>query len=428
MKAVSRGALIVGAGVLILSGLILFGTGGEDGTKESTLFKTNWEMIEYVPAADYYSEEEPTSDGTGDQKLSALPPKSVLKGKASAGAKGAAPHSPEIQSPEPEPKGRLALKFIRRPGLYRDQFEVLTPWGGVPGAREVRRRGAGTVRNIFTTWGKLIVKGIYSQAEAGDPVRLGLTGGAPRVLLFGSRARAPVTVILGRKRANGQMFIKSDQDGESLYLVPATEDFRNSYLAYRERRVLTYPAKSYTSRMNVRHAGQSVLLKQRRVEVKGTEQPEWTDAVGRTIANGRVTGLETGLKQVNISRFPDEPALRGYGDPEELWQQAGEPLVAEVAIHGGDVIKIEYRIPRTTISPGGSQLVLLRNSLDGTVDFADRTQYDALARALRDVVAEQKRLDMIEKARANPSQKQPGAKAPGSLRPALPVPVPRPKR
>ena len=419
MNSFGRGALIIGVGVSALAGLILFGSGGDEGSKESTLFKTNWDMIEYVPAADYYSLEEPTTDGT---PVTPPSPKSekLRQPPGSPGRMGASPNP----SPAEETKGRLALKFIRRSGLFRDQFEVLTPFGGERGAREVRRRGSGAVRNIFATWGKLVVKGIYTQAEAGDPVRLGLSGGAPRVLLYESRSRSPVTVVLGRKMKNGQMFIKSDKDGESLYLVPAGEEFRNTYLSYRDRRVLSYPTKSYTARMSVKQGDRAVLLTQRRVEVKGTEQPEWQDSRGRIIPAQRANGLESALRQVNITRFPDEPDLRAYGDPEALWLRAGDPLLAEVSIHGGDVITIEYRLPSAPVSPGGHELVLLRNSLDGTVDFADRSQYDSLSRGLNDIIAEQKRLDTIEKMHPGGAKKESGSAAPRPSRPALPTRVP----
>ncbi len=415
MSSNTRNALLGGAALLALVLLILLSGGGQEERKESHLFKTNWEMIEYVPPADYYVEiKDKAKDAKADDpSKKARAPKTAATGDRHPhrlrGAKDAA-----ASHKEEDAKGRLALKFIRKSGLYRDQFEALTPQGGVPGAREVRHRGSATVRNIFTTWGKLVVKAAYSLQEAGGAEQLGLGSGAPRVRLFESRAGNPITVTLGRRLENGQMFVTTDrpEDRDNVYLIQGTDDFRHTYVTYRERRVVLYPTKSFSARLRAAGGGQTVLLTQRQIEVKGTQQPEWTDSQGRNIPSARVTTLENAVKQASLSRFQDEGDLSAYGDTAALWQKGSEAITAEVSVHGGDSIRIEYRLPHTPISPGGNPMVLIQNSLDDAVYFADRAQYDNLLRGLREVVQEQKRIDQTRKAPAAKSPARP--KAPGS--------------
>lgn len=419
MSSTQRNFLLIGAGVALLSLLVLFGPAFEESSKtEAYLFEQQWSRIEYRPAADWFVLPEASALASS---------KTESKGDSGKGKRGPNDAPKPASGPHADDRGKLALTFLRKTGLYRDTYEVITPAGGVPGAPEVRRRASGTVTNIFTGWSKLQLKGFYSVEEVGKPARLGLGPGAAQVLLFSSASAAPVAVQLGIKHQNGNMFVRTDRqdDKKLIYVVPGfkLEDFRHPYLNYRERRIVIYNNQSYTKSMTVRHGQNSVTLNQRRVEVKGAPQPEWTDGAGRVLPAAKATALETAVKQVAISRFADEPEVQSLGDIESLWSAASRKLTVVVNIDNGDTVSVEYRMPERPLSTAGGDLVMVKSSLDDTVDYASAQQFSNLAGRLGDIVAEQQRLDRLSK---QPKNKAPGTSGPSSAptgQSKLPFPV-----
>lgn len=343
----------IAAGVLLLL-LILWGPSeSDDQQRDSILWEENWQVIEYYPG-----------DAAGDSD---------------------AP----------------AIRFVREPGLLADDYFVEAPGANsdlkrVPdpdAGQFIRRRGGATVSNLFRDWRRPKLSG-YAELTAEREADFGLDAPEHVLKMYKSPGGEPV-VLRGGKKTGGanRMVASSYSEHAGLVLITGSylfDRFIQDPVTFREKRILYYPANSYTESIDVvNSAGESVSLTQRRGETpdgkplmifRREAQADGRPAVDLPL--NLASPVDAAVKSLMIQNFRDEPLLAKYGDAETLWDAAGQDAAEiKIGIHGGDDYWIKLReVPPAT----EDDLVLVRSSatIDGGVDWARRSGLENILKHL----------------------------------------------
>lgn len=352
----------IAAGVLLLLFILWGPSESEEQQRDSILWLENWEVIEYYPGA-------PAEDADPQ-----------------AAAESAAFQIADTPS----------IRFIREPGLLGDEYFVEAPPANsdltrIPEAKAgafIRRRGGATVSNLFRDWRRPKLSG-YAELSAEREAEFRLDQ-PEHVLKFYASPGADPIILRGGKKTGGanRMAASNYGDHSELLLIVGSylfDRFIQDPFTFREKRVLVYPANSFTNSISIVNAeGETLHLTQRR-----TERPDGGPLMQfrREAADGRpavdlplnlASPVDGAVKSLMIQNFRDEPLLARYGDPQQLWDAAGKHTARiEIGIEDGEEYWIELReVPAAT----DDDLVLMRASstIDQGVDWARRSAMENL--------------------------------------------------
>ncbi len=341
------------AGVLLLLIILRGPSETKDQQKDSILWEEDWQVIEYYPG-----------DAAGDSD---------------------AP----------------AIRFVREPGLLADEYFVEAP--GVnsdlkrvpdPEAGQfIRRRGGATVSNLFRDWRRPKLSG-YAELTAERETEFGLDTPEHVLKLYLSPGGEPVVLRGGQKTGGANRMVGSSYgDHSGLVLITGSylfDRFIQDPFTFREKRILYYPANSFTESISVVNAaGESLSLTQRKGETPDGKPlmifRREADADGRPAVDlplNLASPVDAAVKSLMIQNFRDEPLLAKYGGVQELWDAAGKDAAEiKVGIHDGDDYWVKLReVP----AAAGDDLVLVRSSatIDGGIDWARRSALENVLKHL----------------------------------------------
>jgi len=376
--------ILISISLVLLTSFILFGPGGEKKKKQSFLWEKSWEIIEYVP---------PEGSADRSEKKIDIKKKFPEKGKK------------KKRKRDPN-RGKILIRFEKNSGLFEDSFSVTSPRGGIPKSPLVKRRGNNTVKNIFNDWGKPRLKGVYEFDEKRIE-KLGITPDSAKLKLFSSKSAKSVVITMSEKTRSGKIYFTTNlSEHRGLVFVGVgyvRDKFSLSYKNFRESRLLIYPSKSYTEKLTVTHIRggkkKTIHLIQNKGERKGRPHYEWSNSKGKILSRGIVTRLESLCKQLRIYMFQDDLRLKDVGKPDLLWKSAKDEVIVEVSINGGKSYTIHLKNPSKEIKINKYELVLLRTSLEKTIDFSQKRLMDGIIRQMKRVEIDSKRIKRARKPR-----------------------------
>jgi hypothetical protein len=357
----------IAAGVLLVL-LILVGpiSEGGEGDRDSIVWKEDWQVIEYLPGSEQAPG--PTPDAAGYN-----------------------------QQP--------ALRLIREAGLFADRYFVETPG---PDGAFVRRRGGPPVVNIFSDWRRPKLEAYYALSPE-RRVQAGLQSPEMRLRFFESPGDDPVEMQVGTQTGGAKRFVASNyaDHSEQLLIVGSFlfDKFQREPFSFREKRILYYPANSYTRDIRLSAAGADGQLRRLRLSQEQSAQPEGGPRIVYTrhlpgqpsveIPLNIASPLEAAIKGIMLHRFRDEPEALKWGDADRLWQQAGVDLAEiEVEIEKGESYWIRFRkVPAETAddsspdadrgNPDSNDAVLMQSSVEPGTDWGRLSAVENVLRQLQ---------------------------------------------
>ena len=354
MKAGTIYAILGGLATITLTLLVLWGPGDEPDESESVLWHNDWELIVYHELR-AWSEEGP---------------------------------------PDATVAVRPDLRLIRDPGFFEDDYYVESPAGGQIGSPIVRRQGAFSVSNIF---GDLRSPKLVSYIEdtAENRERCGLNEPLVRIQLGEDREEEPTVelTIGGKAPSNNYYALSNVPEHEGLILIVTNalvQSFQRDYDFYREKRLLYYPADSYTESLvftgNIASPDGRFSLRQERV-LDEQDHPAsiWYARAGhgteREVPTHMAAALEGAARQLQIHYFADDPRAAGRPQANEAWQEAPEIFQATFLILARSQIVIAVRgdLPPAPEAPDPDEVLLIQKDAEGPVDYVQ-------ARMVRDIL------------------------------------------
>ena len=376
MKAGKIYATLGGLAMIVLSLLVLWGPDDDPAEDESVLWHRDWELIVFEELR-----------ATDDQGV-----------------------------PDPGANLRPMLRLIRDPGFFEDDYYVESPAGGQTGAPILRRQGGFSVSNIF---GDLrspkLVSYIEDTAENRD--RSGLNEPIARIGLGDDQDEQPTfqLTIGGKAPSNNYYALSSVPEHEGLILIVTNalvQSFQRDYDFYREKRLLYYPADSYTENLEFSGNIQSPdglfsLRQERALDEQNHPTSLWYARAGqgteREVPTHMAAALEGAARQLQILYFADDPRAFGRVPADEAWNEAPEIIQASFSIHAGNEIVIQIRgeLPPVSEIADPDEVLLIRKDREGPVDYVD-------ARTVRDLLKHIQTLALyVEQAPADQGESTP---------------------
>lgn len=291
----------------------------------------------------------------------------------------------------------LPALILRREGLIDEAFFVESP-----GLYPERRRANHTARMVFREWNKPAVKGEYS-AQDHRELEAFLPQESEGELEI-AEGRSSLRIWFGPKMPAGNMLVEDQSEKGRYHVLPAymLDKLKMDPLQLRERRMLHYPAESYTGSIHLiltesaKVQDDRTLTHQREKKEDGGFDDLWETARG-PIPFNLGNQMDNMVKAIQIDRFADEESVKSQ-DLSGLWQKATESLRIEVDIAGGKKTVVELR--KVGLRLGEESFDLLRHPLG---DFTDLTA----DRHLREIKRQLGEIDAHYEAQKKAEEKKP---------------------